>query len=136
MKIELVRVRRWPQWPLWAVLIVLVWFALGSVTIGLSAYLGRTVNLCLFKYVTGWPCPTCGFTRGMLAGARGEFLRAWLYNPLLFTLLGIFFGITAFRVLSCRSIRVSLNRAERATVWIVAAVLLVANWVYVILYVG
>ncbi|UCG58196.1 MAG: DUF2752 domain-containing protein [Phycisphaerales bacterium] len=136
MKIELVGVRRWPLWPLWAVMLVLVWFALGGVTICLSAHLGREVHLCLFKYFTGYPCPTCGFTRGLLAGARGQFIQAWLYNPLLFSLLGLYSGAMVVRILFRRGVRIRLTPAERATTWCGAAVLFAANWVYVILYVG
>jgi len=36
---------------------------------------------CAFTMFTGLPCPQCGMTRAFAWGARGHFLRAWLYNP-------------------------------------------------------
>jgi hypothetical protein len=136
MKVELVQVCRRPPWPLWAVLIVLVWSGLGVAALWLSAHLGRPVDLCLIKRLTGVPCPTCGFTRGALSFLHGQAGRAWLYNPLLNSALALFFAATAIRVIFARGVRISLTRAERSAAWIVAVVLFLANWAYVILYVG
>jgi hypothetical protein len=38
--------------------------------------------LCPLHAITGWPCPTCGATRAVLALARGEFVAALRMNPL------------------------------------------------------
>jgi hypothetical protein len=136
MKVEIVRVSRWPQWPLWAVLLVLVWLALGGAVILLGRYLGHPVGLCLFKQLTGIPCPTCGFTRGALNLLHLRVIHAWLCNPLLYSVLGIFFAVTIVRVLFGRAVRIHLGRAERIIAWIVAIVLFFANWAYIIFYVG
>jgi len=37
---------------------------------------------CVFKYVTGIPCPSCGITRSVVNIARGNFINAVLINPL------------------------------------------------------
>ena len=37
-------------------------------------------NLCLFKEVTGIPCPTCGFTRGFLSIGHLKIEEAAGYN--------------------------------------------------------
>ena len=136
MRIELLQVCRRPPWPLWAVLIVLAWSALGAAAIGLSAHLGRPVELCLIKRFTGVACPTCGFTRGALSFLHGQAGQAWLYNPLLNSALAFFFAATAVRVIFARGVRISLTRAERSAAWIAAIVLFFVNWAYVILYVG
>jgi hypothetical protein len=136
MKVEIVRVSRWPQWPLWAVLLVLVWLSLGGAAVLLGRYLGHPVGLCLFKQLTGIPCPTCGFTRGVLNVLYGRPGQAWLCNPLLYSVLGIFFAATIVRVLFGRGVRIHLGRAERIIAWIVAIVLFFANWAYIIFYVG
>ncbi len=136
MKIELVQVCRRPPWPLWAVLIVLVWSALGAGALLMSAHLGRPVELCLIKRCTGVACPTCGFTRGALSFLHGQAGRAWLYNPLLNSALALFFAGAAVRVIFARGVRISLTRTERSAAWVLAAVLFLANWAYVILYVG
>ena len=136
MKIDVVQVCRRPQWPVWAVLIVLVWMGLGVAAVLLSAHLNRPVELCLIKRFTGLPCPTCGFTRGVLCFLRGRLGQVWLYNPLLFSVLGLFIAVTGIRILFARSLRIRLTRTERAVAWLIAAVLLAANWAYVIFYVG
>jgi len=133
MKVHVIHVSRRPPWPPWAVWIVLTWAAIGAGTLWLSFHFGRPVQLCLIKNLTGIPCPTCGFTRGMLSFWDGQVLRAWLYNPLLFSVLGFFVLLVAFRIISARSIRIDLTKKERYAAWVVAAALIVSNWAYVIL---
>ncbi|MDT8300277.1 MAG: DUF2752 domain-containing protein [Sedimentisphaerales bacterium] len=136
MKIEVVQVCRRPPWPLWAVLIVLGWMGLGAVSVLLMAHLDRPVVLCLIKRCTGIPCPTCGFTRGLLSLLHGNITQAWLYNPLLFSVLSLFFTAAAARIILARSLRIYLTNTERKIAWILSFVLLFTNWVYVIFYVG
>jgi hypothetical protein len=38
-------------------------------------------GLCLFKRVTGIPCPSCGSTRSVLSILKGDFVEALLWNP-------------------------------------------------------
>jgi hypothetical protein len=38
-------------------------------------------GLCLFKRVTGIPCPSCGSTRSVLSILEGDFIGALLWNP-------------------------------------------------------
>jgi len=136
MKIKLVQVSRRPQWPLWAVLLVLVWLALGGITVWLSLHLERPLSLCVFKRATDLPCPTCGFTRGVLSLFSGRPDQVWLYNPLLFSVLVLFFLVTGIRVFFARAIKIRLTRMERIIAWLLAAVVFSANWAYVILYIG
>lgn len=132
----MIHVSRRPPWPLWAVLIVLVWSALGSALVWLSAYFHRPVQLCLVKRLTGVPCPTCGFTRGALSLLGGHIAQAWLYNPLLYTVLALFSAVIAVRIIWGRSVSISLTSKERKAAWLVAGMLFFANWAYVIFYVG
>jgi len=136
MRIELVQIGRRPIWPLWAVLIVLAWCGLGTGAMSLASHLDRGVQLCLLKRLTGLPCPTCGFTRGAVSLLHGHILQAWLYNPLLYSVLALFAVVVAIRLVLARSVRVSLSRTERRAAWILAMALFFANWAYVILYVG
>ena len=136
MNVEIVHVSRRPPWPLWAVLIVLVWSACGVALVWLSAYFHRPVQLCLVKRLTGVACPTCGFTRGALSLFHGHPAQAWLYNPLLYSVLALFFAVTAVRVISARSVRINLTGIERPAAWILAGALFFANWAYVIFFVG
>ena len=132
----MVNVSRRPPWPLWAVLIVLVWSAFGLVLVGLSAYFHRPIQLCLIKRLTGVACPTCGFTRGALSLLGGQVAQAWLYNPLLFSVLSLFSAAIAVRIIWGRSLRINLTGIERSTACILAGALFFANWAYIIFFVG
>jgi len=136
MKIEIVHVSRRPRWPLWAILIVFVWSACGASMVWLSAYFHRPVQLCLVKRLTGVACPTCGFTRGALSLLGGHIAQAWLYNPLLYTVLALFSAVIAVRIIWARRLCISLTSKERKAAWIVAGTLFFVNWAYVIFYVG
>ena len=132
MKFNTVAVSRRPPWPIWAVWIVLAWAGLGAGALWLSQYYGSRVELCLIKHLTGIPCPTCGFTRGTLMFLRGNIIQSWLYNPLLFSAIGIYCILAAVRIVFARGIRVHLTRQERRIVWAAAVFLFICNWAYVI----
>lgn len=136
MKLEWVHEPRRPPWPGWAILLVAVWLVLGGTALLLGATTGRAVQLCMFKHLTGCPCPTCGFTRGTIALFQGHLLRAWLYNPLLFSFLTLLGGVVLIRLLWGARACIRLTRGERLFGWAILAVLFAANWLYVIRYVG
>jgi hypothetical protein len=50
--------------------------------------------------------------------------------------LGLFFAATAVRVIFARSVRISLTGTERLIAWILVFALFLANWIYIIFYVG
>ena len=135
MRIEMIHISRLPKWPLWAVLIVLVWSTCGTALIWLSAYFNRPVQLCLVKRLTGIACPSCGFTRGAISLLHGHPAQAWLYNPLLYSVLALFSAAIAVQIIWARRLRISLTNTERSAAWIVVGTLFFANWAYVIFYV-
>lgn len=45
------------------------------------------ISICIFKNVTGIPCPACGTGHGMEALLKGHFHAAWSYNPLSYVLI-------------------------------------------------
>jgi hypothetical protein len=71
----------------------------GVVWLVLDAAMDGTWTPCLFKLLTGIPCPACGSTRAVLALLRGE--DVFVYNP-----LGIFtFGAALLAlVVLCRDL--------------------------------
>ncbi len=38
-------------------------------------------TFCLFRNLTGFPCPGCGMTRALVSLARLDGAAAWAYNP-------------------------------------------------------
>jgi hypothetical protein len=87
------------------VLFALLWWA--------SPAAHPAFRACPFYWLTGWPCPLCGLTRGLCAFAKGHWSQAIDFNaltPLGFVLLfSLFwrapwrpplwtFGIAAFAV--------------------------------------
>jgi hypothetical protein len=48
--------------------------------------IGKVVPQCMFKQITGWPCPSCGMSRAFCSISRGEFKKAAEYNILSFVL--------------------------------------------------
>ena len=59
----------------------------------------ETFTLCLFKRVTGLPCPSCGTIHSIICICKGEFKQAFRENPLGYA--GILFtGILPFWVLT------------------------------------
>lgn len=117
-------------------MVVAVWVALGGAITYLAGRAGRKVVLCLFKRLTGFPCPTCGLGRGLLRVLQGDPAGAWLHNPLVFSVLAIFLAATGLRLAAGRKIQIRLTRAERFAAWVAGVVLVLVNWAYVIICVG
>jgi hypothetical protein len=67
-------------------------FALTGISwVFLNHYLAKahktSVNICLFRQVTGIPCPSCGTTHAVLSIAQGRFGKAAYENILGYPLL-------------------------------------------------
>ena len=81
--------------------------------------------LCLFRRVTGLPCPSCGLTRSWQAAGHGRLLDATRYHPLGLPTMAVAAWITldrdAERRLTTRS----------SSAWTTAAVLAwFATWLW------
>lgn len=63
---------------------------------GLAALLPQ----CVFKKVTGYPCPTCGMGRAFSSLSHREFRRAFEFNKLSFVLYPAFILAAVFAPLS------------------------------------
>ncbi len=49
---------------------------------GTWLWLGLPAPRCVFHSLTGFPCLTCGMSRGTLLFLRGEWVDAFCFNPL------------------------------------------------------
>lgn len=100
--------------------------------------LARFAGVCRFHDVTGWPCLTCGITRGILALAHGAPLVALRMNPLLIGGLLLLIGYTpiAFALWLLRAPRPRIALVHPTARWTAAAIAaaaLLANWAFLIL---
>ena len=136
MKLELTRVSRRPPWPLWAVVVAGVWALLVAVGATIEHAYHADVSLCAFRRLTGLPCPTCGMTRGVLALLGGHPLSAWMLNPLCFTVLALWAAALVTRCGFRRRLHVILTNRQRRAAYLAAGAALLANWAYVIAFVG
>jgi hypothetical protein len=125
-------VARHAVWPAIALAVYLVAHAL---VLALPALHDHAPTLCVFRAVTGVPCPTCGATRATLALASGEVGLAFRYNPLIsaawLLLPAVLLGGAVFRP-RWHSLSPAVRRWAARGVVLVLVVAGMANWVYVI----
>jgi len=94
-------------------------------------------TLCVFKNITGIPCPGCGMGRGTLALFRGDFSGAFFYNILcipfsfcvLIALIWLFFDLVKRR----ETFFLIINRPVRFVYLIPLFILTIISWVVNIL---
>jgi hypothetical protein len=92
---------------------------------------------CRFHEFTGWPCATCGVTRGLVALGAGHWREALRCNPLL---VGGFFVFLAYAALAAllwlfRLPRPRLelaSRGARLTLLLAVVAAVLANWAFLI----
>ena len=111
--------------------------AMAVIAIGCQA---AGIRLCLFKRLTGIPCPTCGGTRAALHLLRGDPSAAWRSHPLATVLLlgvMVYAALSAARLASSRRLPV-LQASPRAWCWLGGILLALAalNWGYLIAHAG
>lgn len=119
----------------------LVTFAVVGVLLFIARFVDRLPiqpPRCGFKSLTGIPCAGCGSSRAMMSLSRGEIAAALQYNP------AITLSVVAIAVwLLWRTIRFlqgaphsprAYSRAKTATLITLFAMVFVANWIYLILF--
>ena len=118
----------------------LIWLGVSAAVLaGGAAWLALSLPWprCPFFAVTGWPCLTCGATRGTIAFLHGDFLSALRWNPLAAVALGgvIVFDLYAAIVLLGRTHRLRIvdwTVAEKKMMRIAVISLLALNWIYLL----
>ena len=93
------------------------------------------ISVCVFKAVSGWPCPTCGTTRALGRLVAGDVAGAFAMNPLavLVALAVLLWGL-ADLVLMARRRALEVELGGGLVPFARAAVLglLAGNWLYLV----
>ena len=110
---------------------VVVWAALVGIFM-LVKPAGSDLTPCMFRNVTGLPCPACGSTRAAFAVADGRLLDAVAFNPLMTVVAVLGAAWLVMRIGFARQVTINLPPRAGAGVWAALAALLAANWIYVI----
>lgn len=105
-------------------------------------YLNSKINpgfgVCMFKNITGVPCPSCGTTRSLILLANGHFKEAILMNPLGIAVAVIMVGVPILMIFDIVFQRQVLfdgyQKAEKIirTKWVATLLILliVTNWIW------
>ncbi len=101
--------------------------------------LGLPWPVCLFRRLTGLPCPTCGATRAALALAHGDLLGAIRQNPLMCVCYILTFVINLYAAVLLilrlpRPRLASLPAEVKQALSVLAVTALGANWIYLLLH--
>ncbi len=91
---------------------------------------------CVFKSLTGVPCPTCGATRSVLHLVQGDFYTSLSMNPLVFlcfvAAIPVFFYSLITLIFGIPRIGVVISDREKNMIRSGTVALVLANWCYLI----
>ena len=100
-------------------------------------WLNPPLPACMFKSITGYPCPTCGMTRSLEALSEFHIWQSFLMNPLFF-LAGI--GLVLYAIYSSgvywfhfTPYKFSWTKKRTNIARIVAVALILINWAHLII---
>ncbi len=96
---------------------------------------GLPVQTCLALRLTGYPCPTCGWTRGLIGLAHGDWAAVWRDCPIAFLLYGataLAFAVHGAGLLCGVPLAPGRRLSRRARLAGAAffGLLVLANWIY------
>jgi glucan phosphoethanolaminetransferase (alkaline phosphatase superfamily) len=110
--------------------LLILWGGLVLIALIISISTGNDIQLCTFRRVTGFPCPTCGSTRVVYSLAQGHVLTALEINPFT-SLLILVAPVAAAWIYVTRRTRPRLTQRAHTIIVGVVLALLVANWWYI-----
>ncbi|MBU1734110.1 MAG: DUF2752 domain-containing protein [Verrucomicrobia bacterium] len=94
-------------------------------------------TICTFLRLTGYPCPSCGLTRGFVAMAHGKWLAVLYACPLaalLYTATALIFAVNTAALLCGVRLTPGRGLKWRARAWVVFlcffGLLILFNWLY------
>ena len=91
-------------------------------------------SFCLFKDITGIPCPACGSTRATILLFKGEVLQSILMNPLaLVTNFGILVSLLwlIYEIITGRNEFMNFMKKDWSKRYkVLIAVIIIINWIW------
>ncbi len=116
----------------------LIYGAIAFIAVGAARFLPlrELVPACVFRSLSGVPCPTCGSTRSLVHFSHGELAMAFSQNPL-FAMILILILVYSFvsgiaALLKLPRLVFLLSPLERNLMSVGAFLLIAANWIYLI----
>jgi len=112
---------------------------LGSLGLAIAHYFPEIIGIvppCLFRYMTGIPCPACGATRSGLYISQFQIAGAFTANPFFFGLFValLIWGINTFAGLVFKkNLSFTLSMSEQKVLRVVLMGAFFISWVYLIL---
>ncbi len=98
--------------------------------------LSRFIPTCLFKGLSGIPCPTCGATRSIVRLSYGDLRGSLSANPavsLLFLLALLFFIYRLIAlILDLPRVEFFLTDRGKSRIRAAAIMLVLVNWIYLV----
>ena len=125
-------ITRWPRISLGVAGFLALWALVVILARLYANYTGSDLDTCLFHRLTGYSCPTCGTTRGLLAVAHGAWKEALAWNPL--TMVGAMIAIMAIagRVITAKTLEFQFTPLEKRILVALGLVILGLNWAWLI----
>lgn len=104
----------------------ILWFAMVGTAWWATKVTGTPVRVCLFRSVTGQPCPTCGGTRAGALLLQGRLADAFRLNPVVSAWLLVMPAFLIWRLVR----REPLPARVRKLLWNSVFLSLGLGWVY------
>ena len=99
-----------------------------------SRLVGKELSICIFRNVTGYPCPSCGSTRGMIAILQGHIWQGLCLNPVFIPAFLLVLAWLGMRFLLGMQARLLMTRREKWLLIAAGSLLTVAQWLYNLRY--
>lgn len=88
---------------------------------------------CLFRWITGWPCPSCGLTRAFIALGHGRLAEAFFDNimsPVLFAALAAILIMALYETLTGRYFLRALWNRMKSRILIAVLTMALISWAW------
>lgn len=118
------------QWPFVPIVAASAWIAL-VIFATVAGSTGPAGTTCIFKRVTGEPCPTCAGTRATLALASGHPIHAFVLNPLV--TIAILAGVVWLGLSIANRRPLGAPSLHQRRVWLILVAAVATNWAYLLI---